>query len=98
MQKHRPIRRVKKSPTILISAVILNALIAFCTYKGLEEIKHAHGSIPAAKLEAILSIGCLLTATICFIVTAVIDPGVIKPKFEFLPLVDKFLDLGIHVD
>lgn len=98
MQKHRPIRRVTRDPTVLITAVILNTLIAFCTYKGLEEIKHSSVHIPAAKLEAFTAISCLLIATVTFIVTAVIDPGVITPKFDFIPLVNEFLDLGIHVD
>jgi len=74
--KHRPLRKVKKTPTMLITGVLLNLMITGIFYYGLRIffitpyfLKWAHYVLKW------LSIACFAIMVPSFVLSSALDPG-----------------------
>jgi hypothetical protein len=94
--RHRPIKKVNRTSAVFIGAAFLNVVICYLFYGPINEkpsmLPHLHfGLVWSSMLSFIIALPTFLMA-------ALIQPGYIKPKFNFLQLVDKLLEEGLHLD
>lgn len=93
--RHRPIKKMKKSPWVLVLGVMVNMLIIGIFYGSYHEFNYSVTSFVSAPVHFILlysSIVCLIVALMSFVITAALDPGYLKKKFDFIQLVQEFLE------
>lgn len=95
-QRHRPIRKVERSPAMIIGCLLLNAVILAAFYLScLHDLKKR--SVP----EIVgISIACFffIISLFTFLASITVEPGYLKPKYTFIWLVDNFLENNIHLD
>jgi hypothetical protein len=91
--RHRPIKKVNKSKGIMCGAVFMNLVICSIYYTTWQPF---FGSIDPTdadwhKFFLYSSLLCLCIAVPCFVISAVMDPGVITRRYSFARLVEEFL-------
>ena len=97
----RPIQKVERSPLTLIFGVCFNLTTVLIYYIGLNE-KH-HG-VPDVLLEGThtalvyTSIGLLIVCVPLFVLTVFLQPGYLRPYYDFTKLVEVALEIGLHLD
>ena len=97
---------MKRDPSVMIYGLITNILVMAVFYYGLyqeyswNEYDGGHEVIfPKFHNALLISSGILLTLMIPFyILSIVLNPGYIKPKYDFIKLVEKALDYDEHLD
>jgi DHHC palmitoyltransferase len=94
--RHRPIKKVKRTSLVFTVAVLLNIGVCYVFYfkmnKAPTMLLHLHYGLKWS------SMACFVVALPTFLLAALLQPGYIKPKFNFVQLVDKLLDEGLHLD
>ena len=95
-QRHRPIRKVERSPTMIIGCLILNAVIIVAFYLScLQNLKERDTE------ELIgISVACFffVTSFVTFMSSIFVQPGYMKPSYDVIWLVDNFLETNVHLD
>ena len=97
-QRHRPIRKVERSSLILLGGLILNLAVIIAYYEGLLKHLFSNGSGPIQKIGILISIITFIISLISFALSILVQPGYLKPQYEFIWLVDSFLEQNIHLD
>ena len=90
--RHRPIKKVRKSPIILIVGVLVNLVVAYLFYYTLR-IFWIDPTI-APFFHVIFTWGsaiCFILLIPSFVMSAVMDPGYLQKKYDFIGLVQEFL-------
>ena len=90
----------------MIYGLITNILVMAVFYWGLyqeyteDEDDHGHDVLfPKFHNALLISSGILLTLMIPFyILSIILNPGYIKPKYDFIKLVEKAMVYGEHLD
>lgn len=94
--RHRPIKKVNRTSAVFSAAVLLNIVVCYLFYSKMNEIPsvlpHLHYGLVWASMT------CFVVALPTFLLAAFLKPGHIKPQFDFIQLVDKLLDEGLHLD
>jgi len=93
---HRPIKKVQRTSVIFTVAVLLNLAVCIIFYRKIAEkptfLPNLHFGLIWSSLM------CFVIALPTFMLAALLDPGYIKSKYNFIELVDKLLDEGLHLD
>jgi len=93
---HRPIKKVQRTSVIFTVAVLLNLAVCIIFYHKIAEkptfLPNLHFGLIWSSLM------CFVIALPTFMLAALLDPGYIKSKYNFIELVDKLLDEGLHLD
>lgn len=97
-QKHRPIKKVKRSPTIIIGGLLLNAAIVASFYMGLIDNLFNTDSSWLNRSMVLVCIFFFLCSATFFLASIYVEPGYLVPKFDFLELIDNFLENNIHLE
>lgn len=92
-QRYRPIEKVTKSPWILIAAVVINLFIFVDFYAIFEIFNSNNISLLPIVHKSLLyaSIIALSIAIPSFILSAALEPGYLRKKFDFIDLVDEMI-------
>lgn len=91
--RHRPIKKMKRSPWILVLGVVVNMLIIAIFYGGGRYSWDKNNDTEILKVILYYaSITFLAVALPAFILAASLDPGYLKKKFDFVNLVQEFLE------
>ena len=88
--RHRPIKKVRRSSAIFLTAVLLNLGIMFVYYYKLDKTPVIARDLHFFLIYA--SYVLFVIAVPSFLISAFIQPGYLKPEFNFMLLVDKLLD------
>lgn len=99
LMKHRPLKKVQKSPKVLIFGLILFFSMCFSFFfeieirdKRVDFLPNLHNSLYlASKILVLLVIPSFLLA-VC------LEPGTLKKRFDFIWLSDQLLERGLHLD
>lgn len=92
--RHRPIKKVNKNKGIMVGAVLMNLVIISIYYTAWQPFRRD----PTAEFEWLhwfllySSLLCLCISVPCFVISAVMDAGVIPKKYNFIRLVEQFLN------
>jgi len=97
LMTHRPLKKVRRSPWVLLIGLIMFILICVVFYYGMQRRTDVWGKSISDKLyfTSYILIG-LIAPT--FVLAVSMNPGRITRKFDFLYLVDSLLDKGLHLD
>lgn len=96
--KHRPLKKVTKSPTILLCGVFVFFLICVTFYYGMH---HDSRKKVLPRLHDVLyRVSYVLCALIVptYLLAVSLNPGVVENKYNFIELVDGLLEKGLHLD
>jgi len=99
--RRRPIQKMEKSYWTLIFGVCFNLATTMIYYIWLREKEHGTTEILYDKAHILLywlSIGLLLVCLPMFILTCSLQPGFIKPVYDYTSLIESALDIGLHLD
>lgn len=93
---HRPIKKVRRTSTVITLASIMNIAICVLFYIKMRDqpnlLPHLHYGLLWSSMI------CFVVALPTFLLASFLQPGFIKPEFDFIKLVDKLLDEGLHLD
>lgn len=79
--------------------LLLNLLVAFAFYKGLDQFKHLEiGNTIIGRICVAFTVLLFLLSLVSFALATCLEPGFLRSAYDFTGLVNKFLDLQIHLD
>ena len=97
MMKHRPLKKVKKGYTVLITGILLFAAMCVSFYYGMYDGRK--------EILPWLHTSCYIASYVlcCFLIPAylmacILNPGRPEKKYDFVELVDQLLEKGLHLD
>jgi len=96
LMTHRPLKKVTRSPWVLLTGVLVFTLICFVFYYGMrgrrDFLPTLHDKL---YLTSYILVG-LITPT--YLLAVSLNPGRLARRFDFLYLVDTLLEKGLHLD
>lgn len=95
-QRHRPIRKVNRSSAVIVGGLALNLLIIAAFYLGLIDHFATAGTVQKVGISFCIILFAISFAS--FLASIFITPGYMTAKFDFVELVDTFLENNIHLD
>jgi hypothetical protein len=82
--RHRPIKKVSKSPYLLILAILINLVVAYLFYIELNVVKSPPTLWPEFHYVFVYtSLAAFVFIVPTFVLSAAIDPGYLVRKYEF---------------
>ena len=98
MQKHRPLKKVRKTSKVLSIGLLVFASICFCFYYGMM-LDGRSNLLP--QLREALYLASWVTVGIAapmYLLSVCLEPGKTKKQYDFLQLMDTLLEKGLHLD
>jgi hypothetical protein len=96
LMTHRPLKKVTRSPWVLLTGVLVFTLICFVFYYGMrgrrDFLPTLHDKL---YLTSYILVG-LIAPT--YLLAVSLNPGRLARRFDFLYLVDTLLEKGLHLD
>ena len=99
--RRRPMQKMTRSPVTLIFGVTFNLTSTAIYYIWLREREHGTPSVLLESLHYVFywaSLVLLLISLPLFVLSVALEPGYIKPEYEYGKLVEVALDIGLHLD
>lgn len=95
--KHRPLKKVKKSAFVLAMGLVVFALLCISFYWGLQD---GHNTLLGQLHDSLylLSKVLLLLMLPSYLLAVSLNPGKLSRRFDFIWLVDTFLEKGLHLE
>ena len=99
--RRRPIQKMSRSPWTMIFGIVFNLAATAIYYIWLRE--RTHGTKNVLLLPEHIacwwtSITLLLICIPLFLLTVLLDPGYLRPAYDFTKLIENALDIGLHLD
>ena len=92
LMRHRPIKKVRKNPAILILGVVVNFVVAYLFYYTLKVFWITPNFAPFFhKFFTYGSAVCFLILVPSFVMSIVMDPGYLRKTYDYIDLVQDFL-------
>lgn len=91
--RHRPIKRVKKSCWVAFLGCLVNLAVTYLFYYELNMFFLVPTLVPLMHYVLVLfSLFLFVLLVPSFVMAVFMDPGRLQKKYDFLPLVSKFID------
>ena len=98
---HRPKKKVSRSPVTMIIAALLNIVLAFLFWFVVLKITTNPGRLinnGSQSVLIILSMILFLLSVGFFLFLTCLNPGFVIKEFNFVELIERSLEHGIHLD
>ncbi len=97
LMKHRPLKKITKSPTVLLVGLFAFLLICWSFYWGMWDGRKR--LMPQLHDALYLLSECLIGLVLpAYLLAVCLEPGKLQPKYDFIWLVDDLLERGLHLD
>lgn len=92
-------QKMNRDPTTMILGVLFNLAVILFYYSWLTE--RMQPSVLFPHLHEVMlctSLVLLVTAITCFALSVILDPGYVKPHYDYTQMIENALSIGLHLD